>query len=205
MVVGDSKPKQKVIMKVDEDEQQEYVTLLLEGYSEEEAKKLSKSANNTTNSNRLSGPIIGGKRPFLSDMSGDEWSTITSFTQDNRTKAEKEIIKNNNSVTELLNHCTPKQKEVLVLLYGIDSGVPMSPAAVIKQLGLTSSVLFGRRKKGLDAILRGINKKETELTIKQKEEKEEKRKIAKREYTRIWMANKRKQQKLETEVNNDRI
>ena len=197
MVVGDSKQRTKVTPMTDADEKQEYITLILEGVNKTEAKKRARSANNQVNSRRVSGPWGGGKRPYISDMEGDDWLSLNSFTQDQRTDQEKEEgVIQKETIIKLLDHCTPMQRNALVVLYGLNTGTPLSYKEAAKKLGITPIALSSRRTKAIAKIVKAVNTVETLDTTKQKT-------LARKEYNRIWMANKRKQQKLETEVNNE--
>ena len=139
----------------DEDEAQEYATNLLAGYDANTAAAMAKSANNKTNSRRVSGPRTADRNghglvPLISDLQGDQWFASRSVTQDSRTDVEREQdYKRDDWVQTLLGWCTPKQKAALVVLYGIGTNDPLSYADAARRLGCSKQALLSRRADGL--------------------------------------------------------
>ena len=145
----------------DEDEAQEYATNLLEGYDANTAAAMARSANNKTNSKRISGPRTAdrqghGLAPLISDLQGEQWYTAKSLTQDSRTDQEREQdYDRDDRVQTLLGWCTPKQKDALVVLYGIGTNDPLSYADAARVLGCSQHALLSRRADGLANMRQG--------------------------------------------------
>ena len=118
---------------LDQDGQQEYECLVLEGYPPQEAEKMARSANNNVNRLRLAGPRSPsreghGLAPLISDMTYvDIYEANPSVTQDTRTDLEREQDwAMRDSIEQYLDMLTPLQRAVIVDLYGLETGEPMS-------------------------------------------------------------------------------
>ena len=127
---------------LDQDGRQEYECLVLEGFSQKEAAKLAQSANNDVNRRRIAGPRTADKNghgqvPYISDMTNmDIFENAPSVTQDTRTDAEREEDwAMQESIGRYLDLLTPLQRAVIVDLYGLETGEPMTYRAVSRKHG----------------------------------------------------------------------
>lgn len=174
--------------RMDEDERQEYECLKLEGYSDSQARELARSANNSVNRERLAGPRTGdvrhghGRPPIISDMTlMDIYEDSRPLTLDTRTDEEREDDWGMaDRVEALLDLCTPLQRQVLVDLYGFETGSPMSYAEVGAKHGFDAAWTMKRRHQALARIRRLLER--PLLTEEQKRDRlrERKRKQARR-------------------------
>jgi DNA-directed RNA polymerase specialized sigma24 family protein len=127
---------------IDQDEQQEYHCLILEGFSEKEARKLARSANDRINSRRLSGPITGdtrnghGQRPLISDMRLYV-EDVQSLTMDRRTTEDLEQEQAAaEKVEQVLSWLAPRQRQYIVNKYGIGVEAAASESELADRLGI---------------------------------------------------------------------
>jgi DNA-directed RNA polymerase specialized sigma24 family protein len=130
--------------KMDEDEYQEYQCLLLEGYSDQQARKLARAANDRINSRRLSGPMTGdvrnghGDRPLISDMTvSDIYEDVVSITQ-NTPEYDEDAERRVAERVELVRQTLPPSVwRIMVRKFGLDGNPPAeSIKELAEQLGL---------------------------------------------------------------------
>ena len=132
--------------KMDADERQEYQCLLLEGVPDSVARKRARSANNAVNSRRLAGPRSAdrnghGDSPLVSDFYfNDMLDEVVPVTLDTRTDLEREQDwESSDKARRLLDYLTDIQRNVIVDLYGLETGEPMSYLDVAVKHGHTSA------------------------------------------------------------------
>jgi hypothetical protein len=177
---------------MDDDELQEYRCLMLEGFSEKEARSKARSANNKVNSKRLSGPTTGntrlghGERPLISDLFNvDLYDTATPVTQDTRSVLEREQDwARQDTLRTLLEHCTDIQRSCLTALYGLESGEPMTYLQVAQLHG------FGHESWTRKTRARALNRIRKALTQPSESARLEYRRQLKREQMRRYRARK---------------
>lgn len=172
--------------KTDEDEMQEYQCLLLEGHDEAEARRLARAANDRINSRRLSGPTTGdtrnghGSRPLISDYRDEFYLEATSIGVDSRTDEERlEDWDMADRARNLRRYLTPRQWQVLDLLYGISDGVPRTYAEAGEIMGMKKTGIESARKKAILVI-----KKKTGMMSEREKEVEAARLARRREHYR---------------------
>ena len=142
----------------DEDEEQEYQCLILEGYGEEEARRLARGAGNRANRERMSGPRSHdskghGERPYITDTTRHEYAELDSFTMDSRTDEQREHdCVSSDFARDLLSRLTSKQREVIDVVYGITTGDPMSWQAAADYLGVTRNTVEYAVRSGVEAL-----------------------------------------------------
>ena len=165
----------------DQDEQQEYATLRLEGFSENEARKMARSANDSVNRRRLAGPRTADRHghglvPMISDMQGEQWHATVPVTLDTRTDQEREEQwAMQDTLRGLLGYCTDLQRQVLIELYGLDTGTPMSYAECGAIHGYGPEWASKRRTQALATIRRNIQNPPLTAAQKADRKREQKR------------------------------
>jgi DNA-directed RNA polymerase specialized sigma24 family protein len=145
-------------MNWDEDRQQEYQTLLLEGHSEATATRLSAAADDRTSRNRCRGPMRNGVRPLIIDPH-ELWSSpdsnLRSLTLDTRSDAEREAAwQAVDKVRALVTQLPPRQREAITLLFGLDGATPLSYEAAAERMGVTPKTVDDARKQALRNLRR---------------------------------------------------
>jgi hypothetical protein len=153
---------------MDEDEAQEFMCLMLEGYSEADAKRMARAANDKINSRRLSGPLTGdtrngrGQRPLISDLGqGAYYEHVRSLGCDDRDmylreddwEAEAEKLE---AVEQIRGLCTPRQWEFLANKYGFDG---VEPAQSMRELADRMGWTEGTANKALGKLRVSLSKK----------------------------------------------
>jgi hypothetical protein len=149
-------------MITDMDERQEYETLRLEGFSENEARKRARSANDRINSERLRGPRSGDTRhghgtpPLVTDfLWTDLWEQTTPLTMDTRSPEDREDDwAMADRLHALMSLCTDRQRTILSDIYGLETGTPMTYPAVAEKHGMTLPAVISARTKGIARIRR---------------------------------------------------
>lgn len=168
-------------MRTDADERQEYATLRLEGFSENEARQMARSANDAVNRRRLAGPRTADKGghglvPMISDMQGEQWHATVPVTLDTRTDEEREEDwAMQDRLRALLDYCTDLQRAVLSDLYGLDTGRPMSYAECGQKYGYGPEWASKRRTQALATIRRNVENPPLTATEKADRKREQKR------------------------------
>ena len=152
-----------------EDCRQEFYTLVLEGYDVDEAKRLASVARSDPlhSSSRQRGPADHlDRRPisiaFVTEAQSvrGRWlgtfDHLHSYTLDSRTPDEiVEEAKTEKYVEDLLDLLPPREREVVVRIYGIGDRLPQSYAEISQDLGVTVGVVSqlrfraGRRLRAL--------------------------------------------------------
>lgn len=157
----------------DEDEAQEYACLLLEGYSETDARRLARSANNTVNSRRMSGPNTGdtrhgrGRRPLVSDMTDSYyWENVRSLGIDDRSPADvaDDIVTAQVAVTkvsEIMSVCTEKYRQFLIHKFGLGVEPASSAVELGQRLGVATKTAENKLQKVRAYILSRIEPPES--------------------------------------------
>ena len=140
---------------MDEDERQEFECLILEGFTEEEARELARQANDKVNRARLSGPRSAdkdghGRVPYISDFRFHEtWDVLTPYTMDSRTDEERESdYARVEECDRLLFRIRPDYAEALDLYYGLTTGEPMGYTEIAETLGITRNAVEHRMRQG---------------------------------------------------------
>ena len=152
---------------MDEDEAQEFVCLMLEGYSEADAKRMARSANDKVNGRRLSGPLTGesrtgrGVRPLVSDMWGAQYETVISLGADTRSMDERHDdwdadIRNQELVARVKDALTERQWEFLTIKFGLEG---CEAARSIKELADRMGISVGVANKYLPKIRASLARK----------------------------------------------
>jgi hypothetical protein len=172
----------------DEDRRQEYECLLLEGHDDAEAERLSASADDRTNRNRVLGPMRNGQRPMVLNFGAidadyvSRWDGIpyegtmermVPFTQDQRTPEEREAeYVRAEYLWSLVRRLPPRQSRFIDLLFGLRSGTPASYAEIQAYMGVTKGTMNTMRRQSL-ANLRLYAGAETELDRARREARRE--------------------------------
>ncbi len=156
---------------MDQDEAQEFATLVLEGIPVPLARKMARSANDRINSKRLSGPRSPdknghGKVPYISDTTIADWrdpsgrfQNVQSFTQDTRTDMEREQDWSLRDVVDgHLALVSERQRTALTIKYGLDTGEIVSEREVARQMGITLDQAQGLLSKGRKRIRTHVTK-----------------------------------------------
>lgn len=173
---------------LDEDGRQEYALARLEGHDESAALQRAVSACRRNQLQNL-GPRSHGQKLKTVTVAGfpDWWQAHKSCTLDDRSPAEVEAaFDRSDEVLPLLDHCTPVQRTVLEMRYGIGHPKRMTYRQICDVLGYVhESAARDRELDGLQRIRRTLLG-DAGLT-----EAERERRDAKRERQRLWMARKR--------------
>ena len=151
----------------DDDERQEYHCLLLEGYSDVDARRIARAANDSVNSRRLSGPHTGdtrnghGRRPLISDMTNSYfWENARSLGIDDRSMSDIEddmaaFVKAQSKVTEILSVCTDKYRDYLIHKFGLG----VEPASSAVELGVRLGVATKTAENKLQKVRSYVTKR----------------------------------------------
>lgn len=139
-------------MSMDADERQEFETLILEGYSPQDARPLARASNDKINGRRLSGPLTGdtihgnGYRPLISDHRGAEFSEYgQSLGVDSRSVDERESDWETADwaagiILDIQGALTEKQYRFLQHKFGLDGVEPArSVAELAERIGVSKS------------------------------------------------------------------
>lgn len=124
-----------------EDRRQEYVTLRLEGLSHDDAVRRSYDGDVLDARHPGRGPLVQDQRPLVSPMESDEWVSMASFTQDDRSMDELEadwaLSERKTALWAAMRRdLSAQQYEVLSVLYGFETGVPATRSEAAEILGL---------------------------------------------------------------------
>lgn len=173
---------------LDEDALQEYALALLEGDDDDSAMQRAVRATNVNSSSRqLRTRNLGfGDADWRIDHNDHR-----SATMDPRSDEQRDIDwERREAALKYLDHCNPKQREVLILRYGIGTGVPLTLHQTAEVLGYRyHSSVQQLEGSGLRAIRKAAAEAEA-YTPEQLTRLEQKR-AYNREKLRQWRANQK--------------
>jgi len=125
----------------DQDRQQTYLLARLEGDDIETATKRASRAraslDHTQSKDRGMRDHLGrGMR--ATDFSAAPFVNFQSLTQDNRTKEERQAEERREEFAfEILDILTPRERQVLMLIYGIETNEPMTHQQIADELNMS--------------------------------------------------------------------
>lgn len=125
----------------DEDRQQVYLLARWEGCdittATKRASRARASLEHTQSKDRGMRDHLGrGMR--ATDYSAEPFANFQSLTQDNRTKEERQAEQRREDfVNEILDILTPRERQVLTRIYGVDTNEPMTYEQIAEELRMS--------------------------------------------------------------------